>query len=164
MKDKEKYLESSNNRIYEQLSYAEAKNGILVGLLGAVILALLGLAFGESTTKKIDVVLYIYSGIFGISLLISLWSFFPNTDPLDEKENLYFWGNIANFNSGAEYLNAVDAKTEQLANHLASQNVQVSRIIRRKHRLFSIALRIVVIAFIPPMIFYYFIKGIIRKN
>ena len=96
MKDKkQKYLEMTNNRIYEQLSYAEAKNGVLVGLLSAIILALLGLAFDESSEKVVDIILYIYSGILGLSLVISLISFFPNTDPLGKKANLYFWGNIA---------------------------------------------------------------------
>lgn len=164
MKDKkQEYLEVTNNRIYEQLSYAEAKNGVLVGLLSAIILALLGLAFDESTGKGADIILYIYSGVLGVSLVISLISFFPNTNPLGKKANLYFWGNIANFGDDKEYLEAYETKKDELDNHLARQNIQVSRIIRRKHMLFSVALKISAIAIFPPLIIYFLVKGILGK-
>ena len=164
MKDKkQKYLEMTNNRIYEQLSYAEAKNGVLVGLLSAIILVLLGLAFDESSEKVVDIILYIYSGILGLSLVISLISFFPNTDPLGKKANLYFWGNIASFSDDKEYLETFEEKKDELDNQLARQNIQVSRIIRRKHMLFSVALKIGAIAIFPPLIIYFLIKGILGK-
>lgn len=164
MKDKKKeYLEATNNRIYEQLSYAEAKNGVLVGLLSAIILALLGLAFDDSTGKLADIILYIYSGVLGVSLVISLISFFPNTDPLGKKENLYFWGNIANFGDDKEYLEAFETKKDELDNQLARQNIQISRIIRRKHMLFSIALEIIAGSFLIPPLFYYLWKKL-RKS
>lgn len=159
MKDKkQEYLEVTNNRIYEQLSYAEAKNGVLVGLLSAMILTLLGLAFDESTEKVADIILYIYSGILGVSLLISLMSFFPNTDSLGKKENLYFWGNVANFSDDKEYLEFFELKKDELDNQLARQNIQVARIIRRKHVLFSASLKIIAIAIFPPLIIYFLVK------
>ena len=164
MKDKkQEYLEATNNRIYEQLSYAEAKNGVLVGLLGAVILALLGLAFDEKTGKIADIILYIFSGMLGLSLSISLMSFFPNTDPLGKKPNLYFWGNIAAFSNEEEYLKSFEDKKDELEDQLARQNIQVARIIRRKHMLFSLSLKIIAIAIFPPLIIYFLIKGILGK-
>ena len=164
MKDKkQEYLEATNNRIYEQLSYAEAKNGVLVGLLSAIILALLGLVFDESTGKVADIILYIYIGILGLSLVISLMSFFPNTDPLGKKENLYFWGNIANFSDDKEYLESVELEKDGFDNQLARQNIQVARIIRRKHILFSVSLKISAISIFPPLIIYFLVKGIVKK-
>lgn len=156
--EKNKYLKEVNDRIYEQLSFAEAKNGVLVGMLGAVIIALLDLALSEKTNKVISTIIYIYDSVFLLALLISLFSFFPCTNTLDNKENLFFWGDIAKFQNAKEYLAAFEQNRELLEQHLAIQNIQVSRIIQRKNNLFSLALKLIAIAFCPILLIYFLAK------
>ncbi len=160
--EKKDYLENSNNRIYEQLSYAEAKNGVLIGLLGAAIIALINLALEETLDWRISLILYILSGVFMISLIVSICSFFPNTKALTKKRNIYFWGDIAGLENAEEYKAWLEDESVNLEDQLAEQNIQVSRIIRRKHKMFSIALKIMLSGLIPPLIIFYLIKGLIK--
>ncbi len=153
--NKKEYYTEANNIIYGQLTYAETKNGVLIGFLGAAIIALLTLAFDEMTGKTIDIILYAYSAILGVALFCSLCSFFPNTNTLNNKRNLYFWGDIANFQNADDYEKVFFQEEKDLEKHLANQNIQVSRIIKRKNKLFAIALQIVSVALFPPTLFFF---------
>ena len=45
------YLKDVNDRIYEQLSYAEAKHAVLIGFIGAAIFALIGIIIDIGTNS-----------------------------------------------------------------------------------------------------------------
>ena len=167
MDDKERFLhlKSVNDRIYEQLSYAESKNAILTGLVGAAIFALVNLAI------KIDCSEYLWAviicGLMILSLITSLCiavsSFIPNlnkNNPAREK-NLFFYGDISKFESSKDYLNCVKI-CDDLEEQIAEQNIAVSKIIGNKHKKFVLALKFSFAGVLLP--YYLFWLFITVKN
>ncbi len=138
-------LHKMNDIVYGQLTFAEAKNGVLVGLLGAGIVSLLIWSFDCGTPCWLSITLWCISTILMISLLLSLASFIPNTRTLHQgKKNDFFWGDIARYSNSEDYLQSFSDK-QAMIEDLAQQNIQVSRIIARKNKLFRAAVYCVLI-------------------
>ena len=158
---KEKYLNACNDRIYEQLTFAETKNAILSGLLGAAIFGLINLLIDLYTPEYLwlAIVLGVSALSMVIALIVSLSSFIPIISALGGERNLYFYGDISKFNKGKEYLEVLE-RADNLDVQLAEQNIKVSQIICRKHRKFSIALDFTIAALLPFYFFYMIIKAI----
>lgn len=156
------YLKDLNERVYEQLTYAEAKNAVLIGLLGAAIFSLVGIIIDlkESNLLWLQIYLGVISSGLIIPLLISLFSFYPNTKHLNGNKNLYFYGDVAKFLDAESYLNDIK-KIEDLESQIAEQNIAVSKIVMKKHKMFSIALKLTVICIFPPYLIILIIKAII---
>lgn len=139
-------LHKANEIIYGQLTFAEAKNGVLVALLGAGIVSLLVWSFDGNTPCWFSIVLWCISAILIIGLLLSLVSFIPSTRTLNPiRKNHFFWGDIAKYDSSKEYLHSFSDE-QSIIDDLAQQNIQVSRIIARKNKLFRAALYCTLIA------------------
>jgi hypothetical protein len=143
-------LKNMLDRVYEQLSYAETKNGVLLGVFGAIIAILAGFVVADIPCW-LKIYLGIIAGIFLCGMLLCIWSFFPNTSTIEDspRPNFYFWGDMASFKSPQDFLNKIE-NCENIDEHILAQCVQVSRIIRRKHRFFVNALHILVAGILPP--------------
>ena len=150
MKNKEEYLKETNNKVYEQLAYAETKNGVLAGILGAVLFAIVGIISIENLLYWARICFAVIGGTLFIAFIIILLSFLPNTKVLkgSPTQNLYFWGSIAEFDDIGEYEEAIE-KYENVNEHLEAQNIQVAKIIKRKYKFFNIAIRIAFAALMP---------------
>lgn len=144
------YYKEANDRIYEQLTFAEAKNGVLIGLYTAIIFGLINLFF-ECLPCWAEIVLGISLGLMAIGLIISILSFIPNIKTLNNEKNLYFWGDISKIHNFKEYENCLNKK-EGLFEDLASQNIHVAKIVAKKNKLFSISINFLFIAVFPPHI------------
>lgn len=139
--DREKkynYYKESNDRIYEQLTFAEAKNGILVGLYTAIIFGLINLFF-ECLPCWCEIILSISLGFMVIGMIICLISFIPNVKTLKNERNLFFWGDIAKLNDFNEY-DSLISKEEILLENLAKQNIHVAKLVAKKNKIFSISI------------------------
>lgn len=147
---KNEHLKNMLDRAYEQLSYAETKNGVLLGTFGAIA-AILGGFIVADIPCWLKIYFGVTAAIFILGMLICIWSFFPNTKALDEspRPNFYFWGDLADFNTPKDFLDKIES-AENFDEHILAQCVQVSRIIRRKHRFFVKALHILVAGILPP--------------
>lgn len=159
-KTNEEYLKETNMRIYEQLSYAEAKHAVLIGLIGAAIFAIVGIIIDLKDNSKLlwlQILLGIMAVSFLITLLISISSFNPARSTLNkDKKNLYFYGDIASFKNGEEYVKYIKEIDEcgNLTLQLAEQNIIVSKIINRKHDKFQICWHLTIASvFLPYYIF-----------
>jgi hypothetical protein len=113
--------------------------------------------------------LAVVGGTLFVGLIICILSFIPNRRTLkgSVKPNLYFWGDIAGFDSTQDYDNAVENSESEQA-HLEAQNIQVSRIIQRKYKMFNMAINISLAAIVPPywlwLGIYYGYKKIKKKS
>lgn len=150
-------LQLTNERIYEQLTYAETKNAVLVGLLGAAIFGITSVIIdlNETDLLWLKIILGISIGSMLIALCVSLSSFFPiqQTQNLKRDKNLFFYGDIAKFKSGDDYiLEAKRAKDIEL--QLAEQNLLVSTIVCKKHRKFIVALQFTFASIFLPYYLY----------
>ena len=63
------YYKEANDRIYEQLTFAEAKNGVLVGLYTAIIFGLINLFF-ECLPCWGKIILSISLGFMAIGMIM----------------------------------------------------------------------------------------------
>ncbi len=167
IEQKNENLKNMLDRVYEQLSYAETKNGVLLGVFGAIAAILAGFIVAD-----IPCWLMIFLGITAIvflaGMLICIWSFFPNTKVLDgsPRPNFYSWIDMANFKNTKDFLDNIE-DTENFDEHILAQCIQVSRIIRRKHHFFVNALYILVAGIFPPFWIFFAVKTIkkcVRKK
>ena len=150
-------LKEMNGLIYNQLSYAETKHAVLIGLVGAAIFAIVGIMVDiNNPCSQLIIGIQIGLGYVALSLtialIISLFSFFPKLNKQREI-NLYFYGDIAKYTDAQKYVNDVDESVD-LSEQLAEQNIVVAQIIMAKHKKFKIALKITIASLIPP---YYLI-------
>lgn len=149
-------LQLTNERIYEQLTYAETKNAVLAGLLGAVIFGITSVIIDlNEDLLWLKIILGISIGSMLIALCVSLSSFFPiqQTQNLKRDKNLFFYGDIAKFKSGDDYiLEAKRAKDIEL--QLAEQNILVSTIVCKKYRKFIVALQFTFSSIFLPYYLY----------
>jgi hypothetical protein len=124
---------------------------VLLGLLGAMAAIVAGFAIADEIPCWLKIYLGVTATVLILGALVCIWSFFPNTKTLkgSPKPNLYFWGDIADFNEVSDYEKEIE-KTESEDAHIEAQSIQVARIIRRKHRFFVTALNILVSAIFPP--------------
>lgn len=148
------YLKDINNRIYEQLSYAEAKHAVLIGFIGAAIFALIGIIIDIGASSLNLLWLQIWIGVIvGLLILplgVSFSSFYPNLNKkgTDKSNNLYFYGDISKYKSVQLYLDEI-ANCSNIEHQLASQNIQVSSIITKKHFKFILALNLCLASVFP---------------
>ena len=130
--DLKEHLKTMNDRIYEQLSYAEAKNAVLIGFIGAAIFSIVGIIIELNSTNLLW--LQIWLGVIAGSLLLpfilSLTSFYPNMHRLNEHRecNLFFYGDIAKFKDSDAYVEDIN-NSNSLNEQLAEQNIMVSNIV-----------------------------------
>lgn len=147
----EEYLKDANDRIYEQLSYAEAKHAVLIGFLGAAIFSLIGIIID---LKEFNLMwLQVWIGVVAVLLLapfvVSITALYPNRKTLKKKtRNLYFYGDISKFTDDNDYLTKVKDDAD-LSVNLANQNIQVSKIVTKKHDKFSLALNLCLASLFP---------------
>lgn len=164
--DRNEYLTKVNERIYEQLNFAETKNGIFSGILGAAIWGVFSAI--DTGCLYLDIYLYIMGVSFSIALIFLLFTFYPNRKTLNGKGNLYFWGYIAQKSNARSYISEVEKDYDLLDEQLAEQNIQVSRIISRKHKIFTISIKFTIAGVLPLFYFYlvykYGIKKILKKK
>lgn len=164
--NKLEYLKSMNERVYEQLSYAETKNGILLGLLTAIIGVLVSTLVGDIDIPcGLKIYLAILTATFSISLISCLLSFFPNLKVLKNSPNpnLYFYGDLAKFDTTDAYDDNIE-KTQDRIMHLEAQNIHVSKIIMRKHRFFTIAIHCIFAGLVLPLYLGFIIWSYIEKH
>ena len=153
-------IKEMNEIIYNQLSYAETKHAVLVGLVGAAIFAIVSIIVDiNDPSSRVIIGIQIGLGYVAFSLtvalLLSLFSFLPKLNKQSKTRaiNLYFYGDIANYIDAQKYVNDVDESVD-LSQQLAEQNIVISQIIMAKHKKFKIALNITIASLIPP---YYLI-------
>lgn len=154
MKEKTKeYLQFMNEKIYSQLSYAEAKNTVLSGLVGAALFALIGVIIdiGDLGLCWLQIILGVMAASMVATLIVSLASFYPFNKTLNpnRKYNFFFYGDIAKICNGAEYIEKID-DIEDGSVQLAEQNILISKIIMRKHNMFVIALNLLFASIFLP--------------
>lgn len=156
------YLKEANDRIYEQLSYAETKHAVLLGFIGATIFAIVGIIINlkDSNLLWLQILLGAMAFTMIIPLIISLISFYPNRSKLRENKNLYFYGDIGTFKNAEEYLDKINNSLD-LEKQLAEQNITVSSIVSRKHNKFKIALQFCIASIFPP---YYLVLMVMAIN
>lgn len=166
---KKEQLSEANDIIYSQLSYAEAKNAVLIGLVGAAIFSIVGIIVDiNDPCSKLIIGIQIALGCialqFTVALLISLFSFLPNLGKQSavRKNNQYFYGDIATYKDAKQYVSEVDDSGD-LEEQLAEQNIIVSKIIMAKYAKFKIALNITIASLIPPYYLVWAIMAICRK-
>jgi hypothetical protein len=153
------YLIFMNERIYEQLIYAETKNSLFAGILGAAIWALFSISIN---CLLLEIYIYIIAFSFCISLMIIVFSFYPITRTLHEKKNLFFGGDISKIENGQIYLNDISDVNDHLLEQLAEQNIMVSKIVLRKHKYFSLSMKIFVFGILPFLYIFLIANYIIR--
>ena len=163
--ERNNYLKEVNDRIYEQLSYAEAKHAVLIGFIGAAIFSIISIIIDVQAVELLW--LRIWLGVIAATLLapliISFLAVYPKTKTLKaDKKNLYFYGDIAKYKNAESYLSDIN-KSDNLNIHIAEQNVLVSSIVVKKHNMFSIALKLCVASIFPPFYLVILAQAIIKK-
>lgn len=166
IKDRIDYLRTINDRIYEQLAYAETKNGIMIGLLTAILGVIAGvLIAGIQLCCWLKIYFWLILSTFTIALIVCIFSFFPVLRTLNNipKPNLFFYGDLAELNSVEEYEHQIAGCTD-IAPHIEAQNIQVSKIIIRKHKCFKISLHFVMAGILLPIYLIYLIVRIVKTK
>lgn len=163
MEERLRYILSNVN---EWLKFAEAKNGALLAVNGAVVLGALRLADGRDFfCRWVEYYFYFAIVMGGLSGIVCLLSFLPqtqipslrvNSSP-NEKGSLVFYGDLAGCDpscyvralhtQGGTELEAVDA----FERDLAEQAIVNSRIAIWKYQLFSVALWLDVAGLLTPI-------------
>ena len=158
------HLKEVNDRIYEQLSYAETKHAVLLGFIGVALFAIVSIIIELRDLDLIwlQILLSVMAGSLVFPLIISLASFFPNRSKLNQerKANLYFYEDVQKFKDAEEYLDKINDSLD-LDKQLAEQNITVSSIVSKKHNKFKIALHLCVASIFPP---YYLVLIIMAIN
>jgi hypothetical protein len=149
MEDRLKYILGSVN---EWLKFAEAKNAALLVATSALVLALVDY-LPDKTHSFWNWALFITASVFFLlSSLICLLSFVPQVKfpwivslrQMTPKDNLFFFGDIANY-SAEEFVEALyhastmKSAINKLQCDLAGQIITNSRIGLKKFRLFTVA-------------------------
>lgn len=159
----EKQLERTNY----WLSFGEAKNAALIAL-GVAMIAFLAELKTESFVFRAILLM-----LFVVSCIISMASFWPNTDSRVRKketngphDNLVFWGDIALLKDEKQYIDLVveryfpemtfDEEHDKLTYDLASEIITNSKIAKRKYLLFKIALSLDILSFFLCICFFIF--------
>lgn len=161
------YFEKQLDRTDKWLSFAEAKNAALIALnlaMCGVIVKWIGNLGSDSLCVRR--VLIVDLALFIISLLIALFSFFPNLSKTpkinsdskkkDSNFNLVFYGDIQSFSSAEEYIRyfCLQCKyplPETLKRpfiDFANEIIINSQITVRKYKLFKRALNFDIFAFV----------------
>ncbi len=158
------YLKDANDRIYEQLTYAEAKHAVVIGLLGAAIFAIIGIIIDifDSNLMWLQILLGIMAFSMLIAIIVSLSSFYPDRKKIKnaEKSNLFFYSDIAQISDGEKYIQQLGQA--DINKHLAEQNIKVAQIIEQKHRKFRIVLNLLLASILLPYYIALIVKLIVQ--
>ena len=161
------YFEKQLDRTDKWLSFAEAKNAALI----ALNLAMCGVIVKWIGKPEIDPfcvkrLLIADLALFIISLLIALFSFFPNLSKTpkinsdskkkDSNFNLVFYGDIQSFSSAEEYIRyfclqckyPLSKTLKRPFIDFANEIIINSQITVRKYKLFKCALNFDIFAFV----------------
>jgi hypothetical protein len=163
MEERLRFIYSDVN---EWLSFAEAKNGALLAVNGALILSALRLMDGKVFLYRwAEYYFYSFVLLSSFSALLCLISFLPQIEiplirarsPSVEHDNLLFYGHICDYDPSA-YLNALCSRYDfpldsirPFEENLAESIVINSRISMRKYRLFRAAVWLNVTALVTPV-------------
>lgn len=164
--DRIDYLKNINDRIYEQLAYAETKNGIMIGLLTAILGVIAGVFIaGIQLCCWLEIYFWLIFATFTIALIVCIFSFFPVLRTLKNtpKPNLFFYGDLAKLNSVEEYEYQI-TNCADIATHIEVQNIQVSKIIIRKHKCFKISLHFIMAGVLLPIYLIYLIVMLVKTK
>lgn len=158
------FLETQLDRVNYWLSFAEAKNGILLGVNIAIIAVLINMF------KAVPIMCTICILTLLISSLCCILSFIPNLGKASKKGrkingerlNLIFYADIALFESYEEYLNSVKRRYFRDNNDsngileldFAEEIVINSKICMKKYKWFNQAIKIDYISIILITIFF----------
>lgn len=155
----EERLREVFKNINDWLKFAEAKNGALIAFNAGLLFGTLRWFKGKEETIEIVFCLVIIS-IFALSLLLSLWSFFPKTKApwhyvmssiaeQNEKDNLIFFGDLIKYGK-SDYRNYLIKLSESADENLnefskieifyADQIIVNSKIAYEKYSIFKASL------------------------
>jgi hypothetical protein len=159
-------LETILQLVNDWLKFAEAKNAVLLTLLGTALVTFINYT-QCSFSHSVYFTIYCYNVVaFGVAaILVTLFSFLPQTRMFWQWEsrqpgrrpNVYFYGDLA-------YMTPEDVVTETkpdlvetdreyfIAICLAQQIVTNSRIAQRKYNYFRIGLWLALSAFLTPVL------------
>lgn len=141
------------------LQYAEAKNGALLTINGALIFSTLSLFDDFKTLPFFKYTLALFLICIAISLIINFWSFFPNSnvDTLKKKKNLLFWGTIAKYDTTEDYSSFMEKEMNDIDSHIEEEILINSKITRTKYLRFIYALRLTISGLIIFSVYSIFI-------
>jgi hypothetical protein len=151
-------VQDVNDRLYDQIVYAETKNAIFVGLFGAAIFAVISL--DPDGQVIFEFWKWYFLGVLAIGLGVTLLSFMPQTGKTNSNQpsNPYFWKDIMAFVSVAEYRKAIDQSQTSIESLLMEQNLYLAAIVNRKHVFFKSTLAILFGGIFPPFFLFLFFK------
>ena len=151
--------------VNDHLTFAEAKNGVLLALSGAGAVGLVAVVLGNTLTLVLAIYLWALMVGCSVAVVAALVSFLPQTHlpwlserrrPV-ESDNLLFFGHIQNYEP-REYLKRLAAATgsdvercNQFDQQLAEQIVINSRIAARKFTWFRYASWLLLSALVTPI-------------
>ena len=163
MKDRLQFIYSD---VSEWLSFAEAKNGALLAINGALVVSALGLISGKVFVSRwAEYYFYSFVVLSSLSGLLSLISFLTQIEiplirarsPSDQQDNLLFYGDICDYDAST-YLKTLCSRygfpldsIGPFEENLAESIVVNSRISMRKYRLFRAAVWLNVTALVTPV-------------
>ncbi|MFA7436232.1 MAG: Pycsar system effector family protein [Bacilli bacterium] len=151
-------LKKINDRLYEQLVYAETKHAILIGFSSAAIFGLTNLILKKSIMNMTWLIILLGSMILFLffSILCSLISFYPIRGTKDNKFNIYFYGNIEKIENSNAFIDIIKKCDNSCS--LADQNIVISKIITRKHNIFQLSLILCICGLFLPFVLVVILK------
>jgi hypothetical protein len=168
MEDMKSFLYQTYSMILERLRYAEAKNTIVVTLLGVLVIGAFRI-YDETPSRPLIATAYFWIFlVFAImAICIALSSFMPNLklqylyktkDPLS-TDSLIYYEHISKFNDAKSYVDAVnrtyfsgEAVSGNLEYDLGAQIILNSRSVYRKSLLSYYAIVFSMCAILTPFI------------
>jgi len=166
-KDKLDYLRYMSGRIYDQVSFSEAKHGLLVAADTALIASAIGVASSIEITEKspnweLPLIWFVAGWITllaFISLIISIKAIIPSMKNNGEtKPNLYFHKDVAEMDTSKTYDACIDENNE--IEDIENENIAVAKIIKAKNASCKRSALIMIDAIFPPAILFDFYLGI----
>ena len=79
------------------------------------------------------------------------------------KPNLFFYGDLAKLNSVEKYEHQI-TNCAEIATHIEAQNIQVSKILIRKHKCFRISLHFIMAGVLLPIYLIYLIVMVVKTK
>lgn len=162
-------------KVNDWLKYAETKNAGLLVFGGAMIAVLFGfLGSSYKIPANWNKGIFIGLAFFGVSVIISVWSFIPQTRIKYKKfgephisDNLFFYGNLCKYKPGKlidTMLRAYNINDSNALNRsnmdIANQVIVNSAITMNKNKLFKLSTYSLLLGFISivltPIVIAYF--------
>jgi hypothetical protein len=168
MEDMKSFLHQTYSMILERLRYAEAKNTIVVTLLGVLIVGAFRI-YNETPDRSLAITVYfwLFLSFSVIAICIALSSFMPNLklhylyktkDPLS-TDSLIYYEHISKFNDAKSYVDTVnhiyfndEAAPGNLDYDIGTQIILNSRSVYRKSLLSYYAIVFSICAILTPIV------------